>query len=169
MKIKISNLADSEYDFEFEDDVQKLELDEIYFGKFKTKVLLTKFQDQIILQSKTEINAHLNCDRCAKEFDQVIASEYKMVYLLRNNDSGNESPNVTYLPRDADFINIRNDVRDFAILVTPMKKLCKDDCKGLCINCGKNLNEGTCNCREKKQIDIRWQPLMELKNKLKSN
>ena len=31
----------------------------------------------------------------------------------------------------------------------PMKVLCKDDCKGLCPKCGKNLNHGACNCEEK--------------------
>jgi DUF177 domain-containing protein len=168
MKIKISNLADSNYDFEFEDDVKKLELDEVYNGKFQTKVNLSKFQDQIILDSNTEINAHFACDRCATEFDSVISSQYKMVYLLRNNDVGNESVDVTYVSRDADYIDIRNDVRDYAMLSVPMKKLCTKDCKGLCPKCGKNLNEGKCNCSTE-QMDIRWQPLMELKNKLKTN
>ena len=168
MKIKISNLADSDYDFEFEDDVQKLELDDIYKGKFHTKVNLRKFQDQIILKSKTDINAHLICDRCAAEFDNVLSSEYKMVYLLRNEEIENESSDVTYISPDSDFINIRNDVRDFAILAVPMKKLCKEDCKGLCQQCGKNLNEGDCSC-QKNVVDSRWQPLMELKNKLKTN
>jgi DUF177 domain-containing protein len=168
MKIKISNLADSNYDFEFEDDVKKLELDEVYKGKFHTKVNLSKFQDQIILDSNTEINAHLTCDRCAIEFDSVISSDYKMVYLLRNDDAGNESENVTYISRDVDYINIRNDVRDYAMLSIPMKKLCKEDCKGLCPKCGKNLNESKCNCSTE-QTEFRWQPLMELKNKLKTN
>ena len=168
MKIKISNLDDSDYDFEFEEDVQKLTLDEIYNGKFHTKVNLTKFQDQIILKSKTDINAHLTCDRCATEFDSIISSDYRMVYLLRGKETEIESSDVTYISPDSDFIDIRSDVRDYAMLAIPMKKLCKDDCKGLCQRCGKNLNEGECNC-QKDEVDLRWQPLMELKNKLKTN
>ncbi len=168
MKIKISNLSDSDYNFEFEGDVQKLELDEIHRGKFHTLVNLTKFQDQIILQSNTDINIHLICDRCASEFNSLISSTYKMIYLLRNVDVKNESSEVAYISRDTDYINIREDVRDYAILSIPMKKLCKEDCKGLCQYCGKNLNDSECSC-SKDQIELKWQPLMELKNKLKTN
>jgi len=46
-----------------------------------------------------------------------------------------------------------------------MKKLCKEDCKGLCPRCGKNLNEDNCICTEK-EIDPRWEPLEKLRNKL---
>ena len=51
-----------------------------------------------------------------------------------------ESINVNYLSRDADNIDISNDVREFALLSVPMKKLCSEDCKGLCFKCGKDLN-----------------------------
>jgi len=38
----------------------------------------------------------------------------------------------------------------------------------LCYNCGKNLNEGACDC-DKQQADPRWQPLIELKKKMNIN
>lgn len=43
----------------------------------------------------------------------------------------------------------------------PTKHLCKDDCKGICSKCGKNLNEGACGCSEK-EIDPRLQKLADL-------
>jgi uncharacterized protein len=49
-----------------------------------------------------------------------------------------------------------------------MKKLCREDCKGLCNVCGKDLNDGDCNC-DRSNADIRWLPLKELKNKLNNN
>jgi uncharacterized protein len=79
-----------------------------------------------------------------------------------------ESDNITYISSEADVIDISNDVRDFSILAVPMKKLCSDNCKGLCSKCGQNLNEGDCQC-SKDETDIRWLPLMELKNKLNTN
>jgi uncharacterized protein len=45
-----------------------------------------------------------------------------------------------------------------------MKKLCSEDCKGLCPSCGKNLNDGPCNCAEE-IIDPRWELLQKLKTK----
>jgi uncharacterized protein len=69
-----------------------------------------------------------------------------MVYLFGNVPESNDSDNVVYLPLDADKINLRKELRDYAILSVPMKKLCSDDCKGLCFKCGKNLNNGSCDC-----------------------
>jgi len=70
--------------------------------------------------------------------------------------------------RDADNIDVTNDVREFALLSVPMKNLCKDDCKGLCSKCGTDLNISKCTC-SKEEIDPRWKPLMELKDKLNLN
>ena len=47
------------------------------------------------------------------------------------------------------------------ILNYPQKYLCKDDCKGLCPECGKNLNEGDCGCN-KTQVDSRLEILKQL-------
>ena len=50
------------------------------------------------------------------------------------------------------------------VLAVPMKNLCSEDCKGLCPKCGKNLNEGLCNCNEE-NIDPRWETIQKLKSK----
>ena len=162
MIIKISNLSDGSYNYKFEGEVAEIGLSEPYTGKYKTKIELSKFQDQIILNSETKIKAGMVCDRCGEEYDQVIKSEHKMVYLLRGNEEENESIDVVYLNADADKINIKNDVRDYVLLAIPMKKLCTDECKGLCYKCGKNLNEGACDCNES-EIDEKWKPLLKLK------
>ena len=47
------------------------------------------------------------------------------------------------------------------LLSLPMKHLCRDDCKGICFNCGKNLNEGSCNCSTR-EVDPRLQALADL-------
>ena len=48
------------------------------------------------------------------------------------------------------------------VLNLPSKVLCKDDCKGLCPQCGKNLNDGPCDCKE--PVDPRLAGLLELLN-----
>ena len=166
IKIKVSNLANGRYDYDFEGKASDLEIYEPYIGNFKTDVALTKFDNQIILDSETGIKASLVCDRCAKEFHSVIKSYYRMIYLFRTNYDDNEKEDLVYLQPDKDKIYLDKDIRDYAILAVPMKKLCSDDCKGLCPKCGKNINEGSCNCSEK-IIDPRWEPLEKLKLKNK--
>ena len=48
----------------------------------------------------------------------------------------------------------------------PVRFLCHEDCKGLCQRCGKNLNEGKCDCPEK-EIDPRLAPLQKILEKMK--
>ena len=47
------------------------------------------------------------------------------------------------------------------LLALPTKHLCREDCRGLCPRCGKNLNEGLCGCREDK-VDPRLAVLAQL-------
>ncbi len=166
IKIKVSSLTNGRYEYDFEGKASDLEIFEPYIGNFSTNVVLTKFDHQVILDSETAISGNLNCDRCAKEFHSVIKSKFRMVYLFRGNigETENEKEDVVYLHPDSDKIELDKDIRDFAILGVPMKKLCSDDCKGLCPRCGKNLNEGICDCSEEK-IDPRWEPIQKLKSK----
>ena len=59
-------------------------------------------------------------------------------------------------------LDLTEAVRQYALMATPMKALCKKDCAGLCQTCGKNLNEGKCHC-PKDDNDLRWSKLAELK------
>ncbi len=166
MKIKISNLANGTYDYIFEGKITDIKVTEPYFGNYKSEAVLTKFDNQMILDAETSIKANLVCDRCAIDFETEISSSYRMVYLFENEipASDKEKVEINYVHPDTEKIDISEDVKDYAMLAVPMKKLCREDCKGLCYKCGKNLNEGKCNC-VKEEIDPRWEPLLKLKNK----
>jgi uncharacterized protein len=166
LKIKVSNLSNGRYDYDFEGKASDLEIFEPYIGNFMTNVVLSKFDNQIILDSETGITANLICDRCANEFHSDIKSNFRNVYLFKVNikDTEDEKEDVVFIHPDTDKIDLEKDIRDFAVLAVPMKNLCSEDCKGLCPNCGKNLNEGPCNCDEE-NTDPRWEPIRKLKNK----
>ena len=168
MKIKISNLKDGVHYFNFDESIKDVNLKDPFFGNIKVEVELNKVHNQIVLSAELSVNANFDCDRCSNNFDSIITNSYKMVYLSGTKPEESGSMNITYLPLDEDKIIIDDDVRDYAILAIPMKRLCKEDCMGLCPNCGKDLNEGACNCETEKN-DKRWLPLMELKNKINNN
>ena len=168
MRIKISGLENGTYEYDFEANIEKIDLTEPLFGKYNTNVVLNKFDDQIILEASTTICANFICDRCGTAFKQSVKSKYKMIYLLRSIEGAEEEINITYLSPDTHMIDISKDVRDYMILSTPMKRLCKEDCKGLCAKCGADLNEKQCDCNDD-GIDDRWKVLSELKHKLNKN
>jgi len=59
-------------------------------------------------------------------------------------------------------IDLRSDICENLLLMIPMKRLCKEDCLGLCATCGANLNLETCHCKSA-TIDARWEKLKNLK------
>ncbi len=65
------------------------------------------------------------------------------------------------LPYNGEYIDLTETIRETLILSEPMKVLCRPDCKGLCPQCGANLNEGPCSCPTDK-IDPRLAVLGEL-------
>ena len=168
MKIRISGLDNGTYTYDFESGIDDIDLDEPFYDKYKTEVVLTKFKDQMILEASTISDARFTCDRCGVDYQRNVESKYKMVYLFSDEVESKEEADITYLSPDTININIADDVRDYLILAVPMKKLCKEDCKGLCYKCGTDLNNGTCNCTDD-EIDDRWSKLLELKNKFNTN
>ncbi|MDP2364975.1 MAG: DUF177 domain-containing protein [Ignavibacteria bacterium] len=168
MIIKISNLSVGDHKFVFEDKVEKLNLDIPFYGKFKSSLTLNKLHDQLVLTVVSEFKVKFECDRCGTNYNSRLKSDYRMVYLMNEQPAETESINVYYISRDEDNIDISNDVREFALLSVPMKRLCSEDCKGLCYKCGKDLNTENCICKEE-EIDPRWKPLMNLKDKLNLN
>lgn len=168
--IKIAGLSDGEYDFEFDEPVSKLALDDPFYGNFNVKIKLQKMVHQIFIDVSLCVNARFECDRCAADYETVLKNSFRMVYALGSSRSGDDedSGDFIFLPAETDKINIASEIHDFALLSIPMKKLCSEDCKGLCPKCGKNLNEGLCSCNNLPEDD-RWLPLKELKNKLNNN
>ena len=64
------------------------------------------------------------------------------------------------------FLDMDEQLLDQLELEFPSRFLCKDDCLGLCQRCGKNLNEGKCDCPEK-EIDPRLAPLAKILEQMK--
>ncbi len=97
------------------------------------------------------------CDRCLKEtvIDYVANINRTIVSSLENEDNDD----ITVVP------DMQLDLDDFCyadiVMSLPTKVLCNDSCRGLCPDCGKNLNEGDCGC-SKREVDPRLAALTEL-------
>lgn len=168
MIIKISNLSDGKHNFTYDEPVKKIGLEEPFFDNFLLNLDLQKSNSQIVLDSELVLKAKFNCDKCSELFETEIKTKNQVVYLFGTEPEETDSVNVKYLSYDAEKIDISQDLLDFALLSVPMRKLCKEDCKGLCYKCGVNLNVNICECKNE-EVDARWLPLMELKNKLNNN
>jgi uncharacterized protein len=82
----------------------------------------------------------VECVRCMEPFDQALHTAFQELYSFHSHPTVEDSM-VIAEDGNIDFSPI---VREYLVLEVPIKSLCREDCKGLCIECGENLNIKTC-------------------------
>ncbi len=100
-----------------------------------------------------------SCDRCLDEICGSVSFDFKRMVAVASSaeTDGDETVFVSDSAIDVDL-----DILEELSLELPIYHICKDDCKGLCQKCGKNLNLGPCDCIEQKEIDPRLKKLQKL-------
>ena len=98
-----------------------------------------------VLHMEAELSAEMECvcARCLKEFRMPYF--LKTEAILSAEEPENEDSDIYLL--DGDFINTDEVLVTAFVLSQEQRVLCSEDCKGLCPQCGKNLNDGPCECR----------------------
>ena len=104
---------------------------------------------------------HGTCDRCARDFSREVRFPIDVVLVTELADEENEDEWV--FPLEGDSADLDDIVRTVFVLSLDSKLLCREDCKGICQRCGKNLNDGPCNCQ--KELDPRFAALKQLLEK----
>jgi uncharacterized protein len=95
----------------------------------------------------------LECGRCLEPFVITVDNAFDLRYVAQDIDAGHgerelrdEDDLVTSYYRD-DTLDLDELMREQFELTLPMKPLCTEACKGLCVTCGTNLNKATCDCK----------------------
>jgi len=98
-----------------------------------------------------------DCDRCASAVSRTFKYRFRHILVTRLSDeSGDDHIETPDYKLDTDSL-----LRDDILLELPSKLLCKEDCKGLCLKCGNNLNESSCGC-DRREADPRLAALRQL-------
>ena len=112
----------------------------------------------LVMTGEISTTIHGTCDRCAADFDRDVLIPIDVVLVTEMANEENEDEWV--FPLEGDSADLDDIVRTVFVLNLDFKLLCKEDCKGLCHRCGKNLNDGPCNCQ--KELDPRFAALKQL-------
>ena len=99
-----------------------------------------------VLSGELRTTLHGRCDRCARDVVRPVTFPLHAILAEElTNDDGEEDPWLFLLEDGcADLDDI---VTTTFVLSMDSKLLCKEDCKGLCCRCGKDLNDGPCGCQ----------------------
>ena len=106
---------------------------------------------KIILEGSYTLQLQLSCARCLAEFPLPLAESFRYLLCPRSKDTSGktgqgagEDFEVVYY--EGDHIDLRPLVREQIYLNMPGYPHCTENCKGLCPQCGANLNEAPCSC-----------------------
>lgn len=154
----IFNNVGEQKNFKFDIDLSGEEFDGIF--PFKTPVMVAGVVKNasgiVTLEYDVDFSYDGFCDRCAERLEKSFHYSFSHTLVLSlNNEESDDLMLVEDLHFEVDPLAIED-----IFLSLPTKILCSDDCAGICPQCGKNLNKGTCDC--KKQIDPRLAVLQQL-------
>ena len=102
------------------------------------------------------------CRRCLEPVEVEIDEELGRLYRAGDVLAEDESEDVLALPESAE-LDLREPVREQVMVAVPQYVYCRAECKGLCPQCGTNLNESECDCTTD-EMDERWAPLRQLQS-----
>jgi len=120
------------------------------------RVVLTNTGKSFIADFRLEVDLHAVCGRCLEEYEKPLRLQFTEEYV-----QGEPREDTTALSYMGDVIDLREAVRENILLNLPLKPICDEECKGLCSECGVNLNLSTCSCG-REEVDLRWADLLKL-------
>ena len=104
-----------------------------------------------VLTGRLEGGLRVRCDRCLELFHRDLAISFRTFLALPQEAASEEEIELKEEDLDVAFrigeeVDVLDIVREQVLLDQPMKRLCRDECRGLCPRCGHNLNQGPCGC-----------------------
>lgn len=121
-------------------------------------VRVTRVPGSLLVQGTVESQLRLGCVRCLEPFAFPIIMELEETFGLPGTSRRQD---VTFVVGADGWLDLTPLLREQAWIAIPMKPLCHPDCKGLCPQCGVNLNRDSCTC-ESTRIDPRLALLKDL-------
>lgn len=137
MKIDLKQLVQGEpVDLRASEHLEGLDLAAVgirIVSPIEINAQVIKFPGTLDVKIALKAKARIQCCRCLAEAEIPISKKLRLDYPISPQE---------------DSIDMSEDIRQEIMVEYPLKPLCSLDCKGLCSHCGKNLNEGPCQCKK---------------------
>ncbi len=125
----------------------------------------------IRVRAEYDARFELLCARCVESVEQPLGGQFDLLYRPFRADGDASEHSITTSETEIGYYQegglvLEDVLREQVLLTLPARTLCREDCKGLCPRCGRNLNQETCNCEETSS-DPRWTALADLRSRIK--
>lgn len=139
-------------------ELEKVKLEELELRNLEGEVTIDRTPQGLLVQGKFSAETTLECVRCLKEFVHPLEWDFTELYAFTKKSV---SESELLVPDDA-HIDLAPLIREYALLEVPINPLHDPECKGLCIECGQDLNLKDCGHSQ----DADDSPFSELKKLL---
>jgi uncharacterized protein len=170
MKIDLATLKETETSFDFLIKPSEIDfegegikpLDDIRIeGTLSNGIMQTDIEGEIF--AKVEVD----CSRCLEAIEKDLEIPFSVGFadeenFSKLNEKELDADDLELSLLEDDEIDLNEIVREQILLAQPAQEFCREDCKGLCSECGQNQNLIDCKCKEK-EVDPRWSALKNLK------
>lgn len=185
MIIPLHRLPEDGLAFEEEYDKGELDLSEHDLEltePLRVSGMVSQVGKIVRVQGRLHAQAIRPCDRCLADVEIAVDENFEVFFEPNESHeglsgsggkpvhAGSVGTEAEIRGKDLEFSVYENDEIDLDQLLVeqlalnvPTRVLCKEDCRGLCDQCGTDLNQFSCRCEQ--PVDPRWQVLLEMKNR----
>lgn len=117
---------------------------------------LDNLQDRVLLTGSVDATLQAQCDRCLEPFSLTFVVPVEIM-VLRDTQTEDESDTCVIHQKTGE-VDLRPPLQELTLLAFPQKRVCRENCRGFCPQCGVNLNEQECHCQGE-EVDPRWEDL----------
>ena len=123
--------------------------------------------NEVFVNGHVDARAQVECDRCLKPVEVPVNADFELEYISGSEYETSAAAELTEAEMsvsvfDGKAIDVDEIVKEQILLTVPTRMLCREDCKGICPECGTDRNTGECSCVTS-DIDPRWAALKKLK------
>lgn len=175
MKVRVDDIRDTVLDLSAVEEVTDYPtlavLQEsgecVFLAPLRLHLTVAREYDHIRVQGSVETRTRLACSRCLAEYETDIVSPFTIFYLRSAGVAQDEEvelaeQDLISVTFDGDEIDFTGEIAEQVLMDIPFKPLCREECKGLCANCGADLNLAECGC-SRDQANLKFSVLKNLK------
>ena len=133
-----------------------------------TAELLANTDGEVRIQGRLGVRMEAECDRCLGRAGFPIDTSFDLFYRPASVIAREEEVEIDEGEAQLGFYQdggmlLEDILREQIVLLMPMQRICREDCKGICPSCGQNRNEAACGCQGDR-TGGRWAALQGLKD-----
>ena len=172
MIFEIEEIPDEGLDFNLLAEKEQFEINQpdcSLSGNVRVTGKLTRREEDIYFVGHLQASLQVDCTRCLKPYPLMVKNKLKVHFIPREKEQSSRTEveiketDIEQQIYKEDRVDLSGPIRDNILLDVPLIRLCKEDCKGICSECGKDRNTNQCECQREGEIDSRFAVLKTLK------